>query len=275
MVKHTVNPQLMAEAKALLEGKAPRWQLKEDKAARIEKFAVTTAPEVSELALAEAFPDEPNPPDGDLYNEQTPIERAIGEIISDVHDCTDYDEFRNPLYRHEVRQAQRRTLEHLLKMAEEPQGEDGPPPVVNQAPTAIRTAQAVLQGKLPLAEALGFSLPYDENSTLPEWADWLFDPLNILQDLSKPGARSILIKYSFDGAEEAAFLEDNLDATGLEIANRVYSTACENALKELVRLTESHSNAVSPRFLARLCAAAREELAALVAEWSAVTGGRV
>lgn len=260
MAKHSVNPELMAEAKALLEGKAPRWQLKEDKAARIEKFAVTTAPEVSQLALAEAFPDDPNPPDGDLYNEQTPIERAIGEIISDVLDCTNYDEFRNPLYRHEVRQAQRRTLEHLLALAENaapvsaPGQHDEPmPPSAWTIADALRCADALLRRREQDCRDMRL-LPVSYHGEDCD-RDEFFFPASVLKLAAQDPHWGCL-----DDPQGPFTIEEHL-------ARSIASTVSE------MHRAFDHQQPLSARLRMRILASCRTELALLVRELVATQGG--
>jgi hypothetical protein len=55
----------------------------------------------------------------ETYNALCPVGRAIDEVIGDLASRVVDAEIANPIYLHELRQAQRRTLELLLEMAEQ------------------------------------------------------------------------------------------------------------------------------------------------------------
>lgn len=137
-------------------------------------------------------------------------------------------------------------------------------------PAALTTAQALLQGQLSLADSLGISITYDRES-LPDWLEWMFEPERIIADLSRADARPLLAYKAVTGvAEEKAAREETLDALGLEVAARIYAAACENTMRELIKLAETAQGQVCPRLHARLCAACRDELAELVREFRAL-----
>lgn len=131
-------------------------------------------------------------------------------------------------------------------------------------PAAIRTAQAVLAGKLPLAECLGISIEHQSREGDPPGLDLIFCPKNMFTYFN----------------ENPGQLVPDLDLTGLEVqavnngdvelSARVYDQAAKEALKTLVELAEKEDTTPSPRLLHRLCMAVREELSALVAEWTAL-----
>lgn len=112
-----------------------------------------------------------------------------------------------------------------------------------RTPKPIKTAQRVLFGLCPLADILGL-----EPEAMEPWAEWLFSPAAVLADLADPA--------SYPRRSPA-------------LARRALAEAAGEALQVLAELAEG-GLVHSPRLRARLCMAAREELAAIVAEWQAV-----
>ena len=143
-------------ARAILAGKpAPaghpwgRWQ-RSERAASYLQGLMAPPPTVTIADLAERFPDEPpaddpeDQPPVDRYNSLSPVERAIEETITTAIDADIFNPARNhPIFLHELRQAQRRTLEQLLAMATA---------VHHQEPETIEAARAYLAGENPPEE---------------------------------------------------------------------------------------------------------------------------
>ncbi len=184
----SVSPDILADAKALLEGKVPRSVRRPNDSAhrRARDFATTAEPSVSAEALFEAFPDRVEHDANDPYCEQSPLGRAIWEVVCDVVDCETgglshatggYEEIRGPLYRHEIRQAQRRTLNRLLRMAEDAQEKadsNSVPPEEHDYtddPTAlVLAAESMLAGLNP-PKTTGWELPRTTHGRVQEFFD--------------------------------------------------------------------------------------------------------
>lgn len=96
-----------------------------------------TPPIPTDAELAELFPawpekvplfdrdDEPLDPEAAdectaWHNSLSPVGRAIDEVLYTLDQGIDEDYIRNPIYLHELRRAQRRTLQRLLELAVQP-----------------------------------------------------------------------------------------------------------------------------------------------------------
>lgn len=143
-----------------------------------------------------------------------------------------------------------------------------------QEPVSIKSARAVLEGRLPV---LGAELSIPISSIDENWAHLFFAPENDIETYSHPEERHLL--YSFrdktdrlTSEEENALCTSSLDEMGLRIAHRVYGFAAEEALTLLLECaTKNHYR--NSRLQARVCAAIRAELSALAADWEQAVSG--
>lgn len=278
MPKHSVNPQLIADAKALLEGKMPRRKRLEDADfARVEEFGNSGPLEVTIEDLAAAFPNNDRCDPGDPYIRQTPLERALSEVVCDVVDCdtqnlpystNGFSLLRNPLYRHEVRQAQRRTLEHLLRMAEKPEEEECPPspPVAHEREedfySHVLAAESLLAGLNP-PKSTGWTLPGACHGRVREFFDLQSSPFEF-RWLAKLRAEDGL-------SPEEAIAAEGDDDTGFEESPTLRRKAIAKALSEVLSIiSENFTHDTWPEnvFLAHsLRMAYRKALIELLAIW--------
>ena len=93
-----------------------------------------------------------------------------------------------------------------------------------------------------------------------------------IESLSQPLGRFMMADLGADG-DETELCREVLSPRGREMALAVYIKAIEEAMQALYRLatlTDEASPYYSTRLRVRMCKAAREEMAALVAEWEAV-----
>ena len=142
------------------------------------------------------------------------------------------------------------------------------PPAEGNA-SAIRTAQALLGGRLPLADSLGLAIPYEPQHSLPA-LDWLFESEAMLADYSRPECRYLVAPPGALTEDEEGLVSGRvLDRRRRDLALRTLNDSATAALKTLVELAET-GQALAPRLRARLCAAGRQELAAIVAEFSSL-----
>lgn len=123
------GPNVLA-ARAVLAGEQmpecywSPWPAKGEPAARLQELAAEV-PAFTAESLGARFPDKravwpEDRADIAAYNALSPLERALDEVFADFAEGIDETEVRNPIYLHELRQAQRRTLERLLEVAEQP-----------------------------------------------------------------------------------------------------------------------------------------------------------
>lgn len=283
MAKHSVNPQLMADAKALLEGEMTRQVRRPnlDCSRRVKAFAATSRPEMSREDLAKAFPDRADYDADDPYCKQSPLERAISEVICDVVDCETsglshstvrYEEIVNPLYLHEIRLAQRRTMEQLLKMAEEPEEEECPPspPVAHEREedlhshihSHILAAESLLAGLNP-PKSTGWTLPGACHGRVREFFDLQSSPFEF---------RWLAQLRAEDGlSPEEVIAAEGDDDTGFEESPTLRRKAIAKALSEVLSIiSENFTHDTWPEnvFLAHsLRMAYRKALIELLAIW--------
>lgn len=136
---------------------------------------------------------------------------------------------------------------------------------VTPTPKTIKTAQGVLQGVTPLADVLGVHFGIDLAEDAP-WSEWMFSPEGILSDLCDPANRGLMVP-ALSRKEARALTRGGTECA--RISAKVLGLAAKEALQTLVELAEG-SAVGTPRLRARLCVAVRQELAALVEEWTEV-----
>lgn len=73
----------------------------------------------------------------------------------------------NPIYQHELRQAQKRTIIQLLALAEEEKRE-----AHSQAPEAVRGAKALLEGRFPEGFKSHHSFDSVEDNVFVTRSEW-------------------------------------------------------------------------------------------------------
>ena len=140
----------------------------------------------------------------------------------------------------------------------------------NVNPEAIRAARAVLRGRFPLP---GTNTEIDQSDIQADWTYSFFEPEKDVASLSAPEARTALAHgLNLTLKEEMALHSAEPDQLGVELSLRVYELAASEALEVLMKYSQDNPYR-SSRLRARVCAAIREELAALVSDWDALNGG--
>jgi hypothetical protein len=121
----TVSADLLADAMAILRGEestALGFVAHHPLAGK--SYALLSPPELTPEVLEAAFPDqvvedEEDDEPGARFNRWNHLERALEEVVYDIVSGSpiEWPNVKNPVYAHELRMAQRRTLEHLLSLA--------------------------------------------------------------------------------------------------------------------------------------------------------------
>lgn len=141
-------------------------------------------------------------------------------------------------------------------------------------PPAIQTAEALLEGQLPLADSLGLAIPYEPRHSLPA-LDWLFESEAMVEDYSRPECRYLVAPPGALTEDEEGLVSGRaLNRQRRDLVAQTLDHAASAALKTLVDLAETGQH-LAPRLRARLCAAVRLELAAIVEEFGSLERAEV
>lgn len=151
------------------------------------------------------------------------------------------------------------------------------PTAKGHEPEAVIRARNIMAGKLHLGAGLSLD-EADLRAVDAEWPAAMFWPEETIEDFSEPDTVKLLaVRLEMSAEDEDAALNPSPSPRRSQVLALIYESAIKEAVETLMGLSPERGNHEyrNCRMRVRMCAAVREELAELLAEWDKLNlGGR-